>query len=409
MSGFFERLEDELAAAAERRARRRRLPRIHWTRRTALVLVPLAAILIGVPAFAAVTGAIHVGGSPQIVNLNPKPCEGPSPLRARTTTTQPPADLVSQLGVLRRPKGRGDTTDKLFAMLPFAAGINLNYVRVRHQGPVKLTVFPAQDIHALPEVPKGCAQPPALRRRPAMPGVCLVYRYAFGATGQCHTAAELRRGNQPNALTTGRRHPTVVADVVPDGVDEVVLRFSAHGRARTVRIPVVENTYAALVRGVSFSRRSEVTWVGPTGSRVVDTGGSRRTPRETRLIVRSRARDRAAGPRPTVFPAAGGDRRLYTLRFRPTRSTRLAVYTVRLVGASTRDCRQRGRRDVGGFIPGRHGSSKGLITAVFDPPLMGGGSRWCRGTYHGTISAWPHGVRRGRAHHLYGRFSFRIR
>ncbi|HKN93805.1 MAG TPA: hypothetical protein VJU60_05715 [Thermoleophilaceae bacterium] len=409
MSGFFERLQDELVTAAERRAQRRRLPRIHWTRRTALVLVPLAAILIGVPAFAAVTGAIHVGGSSHIVNLNPKPCVSLSPLRARTTTTPPPADLVSQLGVLRRPKDRGDTTENSLAMLPFASGINLNYVRVRHQGPVKLTVFTAQDIHALPEVPKGCAKPPALRKRPAEPGVCLVYRYSFGATGQCHTAAELRRGNQPNALTSGRRHPAVVADVVPDGVNEVVLRFREHDHARTVRIPVVENTYVALVRGVRFARRPEVTWVGPTGARVVDTGGSRRTPRQTRLIIRSRARDRAAGPRPTVFPTAGGARRLFTLRFRPRRPTRLTVYTVRLVGQSTRDCRQRGRRDVGVFIPGRHGAGKGLVEALLDPPLMGGGSDWCAGTYHGTISVWPHGLRQDRTHHLYGRFSFRVR
>jgi hypothetical protein len=74
---FFTRLGNELDQAAERQARRRLLPRLHWTRRTGLVLVP-AMVLIAVPAFAAVTGVLR-SSSRKPVNVNTLCATGSAP------------------------------------------------------------------------------------------------------------------------------------------------------------------------------------------------------------------------------------------------------------------------------------------------------------------------------------------
>jgi hypothetical protein len=410
VSDFFSRLERQLVAAAERRARRRLIPRVRWTRRTALVLIP-AVVLVAVPAFAAVSGVFQ--SNKRLVNLNPKPCVDKRPLRPRMSNQPPPADLVSMLGVLRRPTRPSDRVNNSLALLPFVAGINRDSVRVRRQSPkTTLVVYTAENIHAMPDVPNT----PACRAvngptHPAQPGVCLVTRYGAGGGAGCYTAREIQNGTSPGSLSGGGLPDgsALVSGLVPDGVTSVSLTFSQRGHVRDVRLPVVENVYAGLVQYKHVGLRPRVVWNGPTGSRLAAKGGSPLTARQRRLARRSLKRDLAATAVPKVFPPVGNAKTLFTLRVRPPKpASRRAIYVVRLIGLSTAGCRQRGRRDLPAYAISS-GRRKGLLAVAFGPSEMGGGTHWCRITYHGLIQIWPHGIQRNANRHVYARFTFRVR
>jgi hypothetical protein len=410
VSDFFSRLEDELAKAAERRAQRRLLPQMRWTRRTVLVLIPATA-LIAVPAFAAVTGVFHASHK-RLVNLNPKPCVQRTPLRPRTSNLPPPPELTSILGVLRRPSRPADRMSGSLTLLPFVAGINPDYVRVRHPGPppATLIILPAQNIRAQQALPNtsACKLAKGPRQTPQS-GVCLIERFGSGAGGGCFTAAQIRRGALPGALSGGMHGAALVAGLVPDGVTRVTLTFRRHRREKRVELPVVDNTYAVMVK-LRFGIRPRVVWHRQGTHQLVSRGGSPLTTRQRLLNRRSLERDLAATRVPSIFPPAGHAKTLFTMRVRPPlpRSWR-AMYVVTLVGRNSANCRQRGRRDLVGYQVGRSGRRKGLLVVAFVAQDMGGGSRWCRGLYRGQIELWPHGFRHGFSHHLYARFRFSVR
>jgi hypothetical protein len=201
-----------------------------------------------------------------------------------------------------------------------------------------------------------------------------------------------------------------VAGLVPDGVTSVSLIYRTRGTATRVNVPVVQNTYVALVRGVRLGAlRPTVVWHGPGGSRVVVKGGSTITPRMRRLMRRSLARDRAATRVPSVLPRVGRAKTIFTLRVRPPRPKSVhGLYVLTLRGPDSTDCRRRASRRLGA-TPASHGQRKGVIDILYGPGELGGGARWCRGAYNGRIELWPHGFRHGFSHRPYARFSFRVR
>lgn len=428
MSDFFSRLESELAKAAERRAGRRLLPQVRWTRRTVLVLIP-ATVLVAVPAFAAVSGVFHVthhrhvgrvhgpvasGGG--VVDLGPhSDCHFSSIPQPPKSSAPPPQQLSSVLGVLRRPRTKDDGPAIVPDLLQTVAGVNPDYVRVAQRLPdgTTLIVMPAQNIHARPPVPHspGCREPVPPVRAPE-PGVCLIVRARAGASAGCQTVAQLERGMAPGGFSGPYGRDAVeLSAIVPDGVTSVSLVYRQRGRVRRVEARVIDNTYAVLVHGLNAMRaKPTVLWHGTAGTRAVVKGGPTVTPRERKLMRRSLARDRHATRVPSVYPRAGTRRAIFTLRVRPPHpKSRAGIYVVTVTGPSAGNCRRQASRRFGA-VPATHGVRKGVIDILYGPGEVGGGGKdWCPGTYNGTIELWPHGFHRRFSHHVYARFQFSVR
>jgi hypothetical protein len=400
---FFTTLGKELDRAAERQAGRRLLPRLHWTRRSALVLIP-AMVLIAVPAFAAVTGVLR-SSSRRPVNVNTLCATRSIPPPSRSTAP-PPAGLLRLLGVLRRPRTPGDRYPTALNLLSGVSGVNPNSVRIAQTSPdgTRVLVIPVGNINA----PPNYSPDPRCARRippppPATPGVCLVTRTPTGAGRSCAAVKDFRSRGLPAEISIRGR--SEVAGLVPDGVTSVSLAWRHQHR---LDIPVVENTYIARVRRIGH-QQMRVLWHGAFGTRVVSQGGPSISAAERRREQRSVARDRRATRTPNVLPAVGRAATIFTMRVRaPLPDSVHGTYVMTLRGPLTGDCGRLGRRmDI--VRPNSFGKSKGVIALGYFPAGMGFSRRWCKGTYRGSIELWPHGKRRGFGHRPYGHFSFEVR
>ena len=394
MSDFLDGLGSELEAAARRRARPRRGIR---SRRALVLTVAAALALVAVPA-AAVTGVFSSSppqsSQPGVVDVGPRCVDNREP-QLDTTTAPPPEELTSLLGVLRRPQRPSDRIDNTsgLARLP-VQGVNLDYVRLARQSNPRIYLVPAENarwFRSPPDTP-GCEgmQPPEVKPEP---GVCLIEKAPEGAA-TCATVSAIRTGR--TLLTSGARRLTHAAGIAPDGVTSIIWRVRRGTGFLDTQVPVRDNVYA----GDLPSRAGHglyVYWVKANGRRKLVIGPHHLTRRERALQRRERARDLAAGPKPSVFPPSGTAKTIFTFRMRVAKPSR-AVYVAMWLAPRGTACASYLRNRIG-MLPATKGEQKGLIKGAFGPPAQ---TNWCPGTYTGTVRK-EHGKK------VLGRFTFTVR
>jgi hypothetical protein len=401
VSHFLDSLRAELEGAARRKAR----PRRSQLSRRALVLALGAVLaLIAVPA-AAVTGVFSSSppqsSQPGVVDVGPHCVDNREP-QLDTTTDPPPDELTSLLGVLRRPQRPGDRIpgdERALARLPLQ-GVNLEYIRRARASDPPIYLVPAENVRYFrppPDTP-GCEglQPPELKPQP---GVCLLEQAPEGA-GTCAPVSAIRTGR--TLLTSGARRLTHAAGIAPDGIKSIIWRVRRGTGFLDTKVPVRNNVYA----GDLPSRAGHgiyVYWVTADGHRKLVLGPHHLTKRERALARRENARDRAAGPKPSIFPPSGTAKTIFTVRMRIQRPGR-AVYVAMWLAPKGTACASYPRNRIG-MLPATKGEQKGLIKGAFAPPPQ---TNWCPGTYTGTVRKAKRG-RRSPAGPVIGRFTFTVR
>ncbi|HEX4733328.1 MAG TPA: hypothetical protein VH247_02855 [Thermoleophilaceae bacterium] len=394
MSDFLGDLRNELEAAARRRAHSHAG---RASRRTVAIAVAAALAVIAVPA-AAVTGVFRSspGGSsqPGLVDVAP-PCVDNRKPQLQTTSAPPPQELTRLLGVLRRPQQAGDKfpdPDSL-AMLPIA-GVNLDAIRLVRAAKPSIYLVPAGNVRYFrppPDTP-GCEgmQRPALK---PLPGVCLVEHHSAAS---CTPVEGIRNGK--NLLTSGSRHDlTEAAAIAPDGVESIIWRVRRGTGFLDTKVPVRDNLYA----GRFPSRAGHglyVYWVMADGRRKLVIGPHKFTKRELAMLRRERARDLAAGPKPSVFPRSGTAKTIFTLRMRIAKPDRRTVYVASWQAPPTSACASYLHNRIG-MMPATRGELKGLMKSGFGPPAP---TNWCPGAYAGIVQKQKGG-------RVVGHFSFTVR
>jgi hypothetical protein len=405
MSDFIDRLGQELLRAQARQQRRRPPLRMGRSPR-ALALASALLALVAVPTVAAVTGVFksaprHLPQHPGLVDVGPR-CVSHSLPTVKTTSDPAPAELTSIMGVLRRPQAAADRLplDRLGA-LPLQ-GVNPSAIRLaRSYRDWTYYLIPAQNVRY--KAPLGDS--PACRAARLQPapqaGVCILEHSPRGGGAGCESAAAIRSGKSMWTSGGSNRGNTHAAGVVPDGVRTVIWRVQRGKGYRDTRIPVVGNVWAADVPG----RHGHGIWL------YLETAKGRRLVVEPhRLTARQRAtrriekaRDQAAGPQPSVFPAVGGVRSIFTLRVRLAHPRARVIYvaTIRSSGCP------KTKPQTLGMTPALAGPARGFMKALFTPYTRSG--RWCVGTYRGTISTRPRARPVSGRGSVIARFAFRVR
>jgi hypothetical protein len=406
VNDFLDHLGDELESAGRRRARRRPRFAFAWSRRAFALALLGALALVSVPA-AAVTGVFTSSPAPLrpdatepglLGSVGP-PCVDNRERSLRTTTDPPPAQVTSQLAVLRRPQRPSDRLSakalKGVAMLPVEA-VNPDAIRLAaNAGARRIYLVPAANVryfHPLPDT-EGCKRFDAPQLKPT-PGVCLIERGSNGGA-TCSDAAGIKRGLA--MLTTGG---TRVAGIAHDGVTAVVWRVHRGRGFLDTRIPVRNNVYASRVP--SRAGHGLYVYFETPGGRKLVRGPHRFTKRELAELRRYKALDKAAGPKPTVFPERGGAKTIFVVRMRVPAKNK--VYVAGWQGPAGSACVQRTPYNVGA-LPALSGPQAGLVRVPFGPPAAT--RRWCSGTYSGTIRTQRY--RRDVDGPVVGRFSFAVR
>jgi hypothetical protein len=169
------------------------------------------------------------------------------------------------------------------------------------------------------------------------------------------------------------------------------------------RITVRDNVYIGRFPG-RHGHGLYVFFVGAKGKRLV-IGPARPTAKQRAQAKRSAKLDRAAGATPTVTPARGGPRTLFTLRMRAPQTGARYLYAVTLTGRQPGACQRPYRYRIG-MLPDMRGTARGLMRAAFGP--VAGHGRWCPGTYRGTVRR-QRGYSRNASGPVVGRFSFVVR
>lgn len=249
MSPFFEELEAQLRAAAERQAVSRR--RSWWRRRRNVGLAAVAAVGLGTPALARVTGAWDPGVPPPppagtaTVSSSPETTCRELPAPAVRRVALDPA-LVRLLGVLRRPQGPED-------MFPAAdrlrqTGETVVPESIRLLGKVGEHHYFALEILALQR--GGCPTP----QTPVEAMLCVRDDTGSGSCGE--DAESLRRGGPPNQSGLNRAGNGEFVSLVPDGVEAVSVRYGSSTRT----LPVRNNFYGYEIVADPTQGPDEVIW-----------------------------------------------------------------------------------------------------------------------------------------------------
>jgi hypothetical protein len=395
VSAFLDDLGRQLVERARQDAAGRRRSR----RALALAFALLA--LIAVPA-AAVTGVFdrasksrRPSSAPGLVDLGGG-CRQKSPPAGRTTSDPPPDELLSILGVLRRPRQPGDRVPQTRLGLDMVDGVNPGYVRrVRSSNGYSGYLIPALNVKFLAGGPRCPGQPAPPQIEPEA-GVCIRSHSAGG----CSPVSGIREGK--SLLTEGgsTHGTTFAAGIVPDSVTAVIWRVRRGRGFLDTRIPVRDNVFIGRFPGRA-GHGLYVYWVDASGSRRLVIGPHRFTPAERRRQARERALDRAAGPRPAIWPRAGSGHTLFELRMRVANPPLGEIYGVTVTGGMPGACGRRWVQRIG-MSPAARGRDRGLMRAGFS--RSGSDTPFCRGTYRGV-------VRKGRARSapVIGTFSFRVR
>ena len=401
MSDYFAKFEAELRAAARRLSD----PSAHRARRRVgrprgLLLVGIALVLIAVPAFAAVTGVFDSTRAPRHLapgsgtSLAP-PCKGtsPAPMRGSVTQGPAPAALTELVGTLRRPRRADDAISATH--LPhvpyYVDGVRLAYSTGGDQG-ARYYLVPTGNIYPTPKVPNTpeCA---AFRRafaHRAQPGVCVWRVGGHISGGGCATLGDLRRRGASGptmGFGYGMKQGTMyISGVAADGVGAIILRYPNSKPVRTLRIPVRNNVYAAVVPG-----RPEVAPAvyvqGKNGIKLIQRAPEPTSRRQRELNRRSKLRDLHATSTPTVVPPVGYPHTTFTFRVR-LEPMRGYVYVVHVTGP-----RGLCSEPVKPYAvnPPRSGPTRGLIKlGIGYGPL--GLHKMCLGRYRGTVAIVRNGA-----------------
>ncbi len=252
MSPFFEDLEAQLRAAAERQTATRRHP--WWRRRRNLGLAAVAAVGLATPAVARVSGLWDPGVKPPppaltvISSGSSMTCHALPAPAARRVPFDPA--LVRLLGVLRRPPGPEDVVP-VAHRLPLM-GDTLVPDSVRFLGAVGEHRYFALEV--LARLPRGCPT-----RRTRVKTMLCVYAVAVadGGGGGCGEDAEsLRRGGPPGLSASNRAGRAEFVSLVPDGVEAVSVRYGSSTRTFQVR----SNFYGYEIAADPTQGPDEVTW-----------------------------------------------------------------------------------------------------------------------------------------------------
>ena len=369
-----------------------------------LALPALGAVVAVAAPAAALSGAASQSSDPSpgpgLVDVG-EPCVDRRKRTLDTTTNPAPAEVTQLLSVLRRPARPDDRHPNLDALAPLPVqGVNPDAIRLATaHGGRQVWLVPAENVryfHPLPDT-EACKRFREPDVKPA-PGVCMLGR--TGGAGGCSDVSAIRRGR--TLLTSGgrRRGITRATGIAPDGVRAVIWRVRRGDRLLDTRIPARENVYAADLPSRA-GRGLYVFFVTADGRKAV-IAPHRMTPRERALRRRSVARDEAAGPTPSVFPAMGAAKTIFTLRVRVTRPMR-GVYVARWIGPAGTPCATAAGNELG-MVPVLRGERRGFMKAGFGPPAETG--EWCPGAYTGTIRLRRSpGEGDGR---LVGRFAYRV-
>jgi hypothetical protein len=389
---------DDLGRQLVERARHDVAGRRRRNRRTLVLAFALLAV-IAVPA-AAVTGVFdrkprprHLSSSPGLVDLGDG-CTQKNPPRGNVTTDPPDQALLDELAVLRRPQQPSDRVPESKLFLSTVDGVNPCYVRrVRSSDGFSGYLIPAKNVRFLSSM-EACANHPAPPAIKAEAGVCI--HAGRGAT--CATADAIKKGF--SLLTSGsRRGGTFAAAIVPDGVEAVIWRVRRGTGFLDTKIPVRDN----VVIGRFPSRAGHglyIYWVDANGKKRLVRGPHHFTQAERRELARERALDRAAGPKPTISPAAGSAHTLFELRMRVANPKPGVIYAVTITGPMPGQCGRTWVQRIG-MTPGGRGDDRGLMRAAFGRSKLEDG--WCPGTYRGVVRKGRNGPAP-----VVGRFSFRV-
>ena len=304
MDDFLRALEVELTAAARRKAARRARP---WWRRGPRLLLPrpslvaVAGVALLAIALGVAVAALRGGGDRTAA---PGPAPG-TPLRAlapisacpRDTGPQPGADVTpweSAMAVFRR---RQHEPDGLAVPSGGNAGDPLTWVPLSRWAPSSIR-RPALGLLREPvQLVPGTGSPgaPGCGRRGSgtQPVVCMVDAVRAGT--RCFTLADVRRGR---ALALLDPDTSLVAGLVPDGVQQVTLRWGGH----TIAAAVTENLFQTTLPGAAAGTPVRVTFgdagcqttsAAPELRRVVpaltlDSNGQVLPPKISGFVVRGR-------------------------------------------------------------------------------------------------------------------------
>jgi hypothetical protein len=222
-----------------------------------------------------------------------------------TLTHDPPSqDLLSTLGILRRPATTDDTLPQgAPPFLPFVKDIYVDYVRVAHPvGGAAFYVIPARDTRAFPPEPAAClhaihvrllelltgkprgvrvrahrifhrlvrANHELARRRP-YEGVLVLERRADGGIGGGGGGvnAQFIREQGEFATSGTRSRQAIVNGLIPDGVATVTSFFAAGaGQPAIERTDTVQDNMISFVvdRDAAVAFPSKQVWRAADGS-----------------------------------------------------------------------------------------------------------------------------------------------
>ena len=233
---YLDALEQELARAVERRARRARLMRAGRSPKAAMLVIAalgLAAVVAWNPSGR--RDAEHAG-EPELTlaaqRWDPE-LRDVHGGRLSTTTTPPPLQQRALLGLLRRPqdaRDRGRASEAVLrALSPGVDGVRVAYVRAPRTGVV---VVPVARLDS--------AVPRRARPSPSAGGLCVFVVDDAGTDRACGSDSDLASAGVGGYTSAARRR--VSWGLVPDLVAFVDAR-GPHGRR--LRVPVVNNVWLA--------------------------------------------------------------------------------------------------------------------------------------------------------------------
>jgi hypothetical protein len=401
VSDYFAKFDAELRAAARRLADPPGYPsrRFKPARPRGLLLVGIALILVAVPAVAAVTGVFDSTRAPQHLapgsgqSLAP-PCKGTSPPTRETIIHGPaPAALTDLVGTLRRPRRPEDTisANHLPHVPYYVDGVRLAYSTHGDAG-VRYYLVPTGNIYPTPRVPDTPECAPFRRAfgHRAQPGVC-VWRVGGDISGGgCARLGDLRR-HGASGPTFGygygmKQGMMYVSGVTADGVAAIILRYPNSKPVRTVRIPVRNNVYAAVLPGrPEFA--PAVYAQSKDGVKLIQRAPHPTSRRQHELNRRSRLRDLHASGTPTVIPPVGYPHTTFTFRVRvePRRGYVFVVHVTGPHGLCSEPVKPYA------VNPPRTGPTRGLIKlGIGYGPL--GLHKMCLGDYEGTVARVRNGA-----------------
>ncbi len=250
MSSFFDELEAQLRAAAERQTATRRPS--WWRRRRNLGLAAVAAVGLATPAVARVSGLWDPGvpPSPSVTSTTPAISSSPSPTchelpapAARRVGFDPA--LLRLLGVLRRPPGPKD-------VFPVPGRFRVSHQTLVPDSVRFLGTVGEHRYFVLVVLSRDGGSGCPIPRTPVKAMMCVLNDNGSGGCGE--SPESLRRGGLQSGSNHGGNAEFV--SLVPDGVEAVSVRYGSSTRTFRVR----NNFYGYEIAADPTQSPDEVTW-----------------------------------------------------------------------------------------------------------------------------------------------------